>query len=526
MNSPSPARRGTRDAAVAAALLVAACTVSWLLGSAGRQAPLPAWLHLLAMLLFIGPGAFLVFESRRARAVAAMAEARLGELERQLGCDPLTGLMNRTAFNTALDSLREMPCPPGTVMVLFFDLDRFKEVNDTLGHKVGDQLLVEVSRRASQSFTDAIAFARLGGDEFAAILPTTGSAAAQVFGDGIVEAMTEPFEIDHHSINVAASVGIAIGDPMLDDVHELLRRADTAMYEAKGAARGRCHIFDDLLSGRQLQESFVRIELGKSLVEETFSLHFQPIFDARTGGINSVEALLRATAPSLQSVDTASLISVAEKSGQIIPLTEWTMNVAFSAIRSLETTPVGLNVSPIYFRQPQFVHLMIDRLLETGTPPELLTVEITEGVLIADMEAARESIARLREIGVKVYLDDFGTCYSSLSYLQHFELDALKLDKSFLRNVSDRKKATQVIKSMIDFGHSLDMRVVVEGVESDWQARLLQLLGCDLLQGYALGAPVPLDQIRGLRDRPTSPVRISGAEPAVSSGQRAVSESL
>jgi EAL domain-containing protein (putative c-di-GMP-specific phosphodiesterase class I) len=193
------------------------------------------------------------------------------------------------------------------------------------------------------------------------------------------------------------------------------------------------------------------------------------------------------------------LISIAEKSGQIIPLTDWTMDSAFAAIRAMKSTPVALNISPIYFRQPQFVHEVTDRLLATGTPPELLTIEITEGVLIADIATARESIARLREIGVKVYLDDFGTCYSSLSYLQHFELDGLKLDKSFLRNIADRKKATQVIKSMIDFGHSLDMRVVMEGVESDWQVRLLQLLGCDLLQGYVLAAPMPLDEFNRWR---------------------------
>jgi len=193
------------------------------------------------------------------------------------------------------------------------------------------------------------------------------------------------------------------------------------------------------------------------------------------------------------------VISIAEKSGQIIPLTDWTMDAAFAAIKTLETIPVALNISPIYFRQPQFIHLITDRLLATGTPPQLLTIEITEGVLIADISAAQESIARLREIGVKVYLDDFGTGYSSLSYLQHFELDALKLDKSFLRNLGDRTKATQVIKSMIDFGHSLDMQVVTEGVESAWQARLLQLLGCDLLQGYALAAPMPIDDLKTLR---------------------------
>jgi diguanylate cyclase (GGDEF)-like protein len=495
MSALSPRNSGKRGVAAIAALATILFSVAVLLASGGGGLSVPAWADSIAAVATIAAASYFALSSRRARSEAALAEAHLAELQQQLECDPLTHLMNRTAFNKALDDLRSTQSSPGLVMVLFFDLDRFKEVNDTLGHRVGDQLLVAVAKRAGNLLRESSAFARLGGDEFAAILPTSGSAAAQAFGDSIVDVMNQPFVIDDHSIIVAASVGIAIGDPMLDDGHDLLRRADAAMYEAKGASRGRCHIFDDMLSGRQLHESFVRIELSRSLADESLSLHFQPLVDARTRTISSVEALLRATAPGLQNVDTATLISIAEKSGQIIPLTDWTMDSAFAAIRSLETVPVALNISPIYFRQPQFVHLITDRLLATGTSPDLLTVEITEGVLIADMASAQESISKLREIGVKVYLDDFGTCYSSLSYLQHFELDGLKLDKSFLRNIADRKKATQVIKSMIDFGHSLDMRVVMEGVESDWQVRLLQLLGCDLLQGYVLAAPMPLAEL-------------------------------
>jgi diguanylate cyclase (GGDEF)-like protein len=387
-------------------------------------------------------------------------------------------------------------------MVLFFDLDRFKDVNDTLGHRVGDQLLIEVAERTGALLAQATAFARLGGDEFAALVPLDGSTEPQEYGDAIVDAVSAPFLIEGHGVCVAASVGIATGDVLLDDGHELLRRADAAMYAAKGAERGACRIFDERLSGRQLQESFIRAELNTSLADGSLCLHYQPLIDARTGALSSAEALLRGGSAGLQSVDTATLIAIAEKSGQIIPLTEWTMDVAFAAIRELKTTPIALNISPIYFRRPQFVHNIIDRLLASNTPPELLTIEVTEGVLISDMNAAREAISHLRNIGVKVYLDDFGTCYSSLSYLQHFELDGLKLDKTFLRNIGDQKKATRVVKAMIDFGHSLDMRVVMEGVESDWQVRLLQLLGCDLLQGYELGAPMSLKEIRAMREQP------------------------
>ena len=433
------------------------------------------------------------------------ASGRCAELQRRLECDALTGLMNRTAFNEALGDLRAAQSESGEVMVLFFDLDRFKDVNDTLGHRVGDQLLIEVARRAGSVLGEAVAFARLGGDEFAALVPLNGIVRAQHYGELIVSLVNEPFEIDHHRVSVAASVGIATGDALLDDGHELLKRADVAMYEAKGAARGRCRIYDEKLSGRQVQETFIRSELAKGLAGDGFCLHYQPLFDARTGEMSSAEALLRARSPTLANVGTATLIDIAEKSGQIIPLTEWTMEVVFAAIRELESTPVALNISPVYFRQPQFVHNIVDGLLASSTPPELLTIEVTEGVLIADMSAARDAIAQLRDIGIRVYLDDFGTCYSSMSYLQHLELDGLKLDKTFLRNLGDQKKASRIIKAMIDFGHSLDMRVVMEGVESEWQVRLLQLLNCDLLQGYQLGAPMELEKLRALRDQPASP---------------------
>jgi EAL domain-containing protein (putative c-di-GMP-specific phosphodiesterase class I) len=273
------------------------------------------------------------------------------------------------------------------------------------------------------------------------------------------------------------------------------------MYAAKGAPKGGFRVFDDALDRHEMRESSVRIELGKAMVEDMFSLHYQPLVDARTGALSSAEALLRSQAPALRDVSPAALISTAEASGQINALTDWTIETAVAAARTLETVPVAVNISPVYFRQPEFVSRLMDKLLQARVRPALLSVEITESVLIENLEVARHSLDRLREMGVKVFLDDFGTGYSSLSYLQHFELDGLKLDKSFLRSVGDRRKTSQIIRSVIDFGHSLDMRVVVEGVESDWQARLLQLLGCDLLQGYEIGMPMPLSELLAYKAR-------------------------
>ena len=464
----------------------------------------PVWLEWLPMALSaiaLFMAALAAQRARRRRAELQLAVKECEDLRVRLGRDPLTGLVNRAAFDVALDELASQADRHSTIIVLFFDLDRFKEVNDTLGHKVGDHLLVEVARRAGAVLADARAFARLGGDEFAAILDGKDGRRPEDYGRAIVEVVNEPFLIEEHRVDVAASVGIATGDSLLDDGHELLRRADVAMYEAKGSGRGGYRVFDDQLSGRQLRESSIRAELGKAMAAQAFELHYQPIVDARTGLLSSAEALLRPISSTLRDASIQKVIGVAEASGQIIPLTEWTLDTAFAAIQALESLPVAVNISPVYFRRRDFFHRICDRLVASGIHPSLLTIEVTEGVLISDIAAARQSILRLREMGVRVFLDDFGTGFSSLSYLQHFELDGLKLDKSFLREIGDRKKSTQIIRSIIDFGHGLDMKVVVEGVESEWQARLLQLLGCDYLQGYELGVPMPLADLRELAAR-------------------------
>jgi diguanylate cyclase (GGDEF)-like protein len=406
--------------------------------------------------------------------------------------DPLTQLNNRSAFHAALDNLS---IKGGVTTLLFFDLDRFKDVNDNLGHKAGDLLLCEVARRTEDVLGEATVIARLGGDEFAAIIPGGTKRQPEDHGLAVVEAISHPFFIDGNTVDVGASVGIAVGDPAIDGAHELLRRADTAMYEAKGGPRGACRVFDDVLDGRQTLESSIRVELGRSIIENELALHYQPIVDARTGALSSTEALLRWRSTQMGDVSPATLIPIAEDSGQIMELTEWTIESAFEAILAFEDLPVAVNISPVYFKHPDFVQRIFDKMLAAHIRPELLTIELTEGVLISNFDQARQSIAQLREVGVNVFLDDFGTGYSSLSYLQHFELDGLKLDKSFLRNADKKRQATQIIRAVIEFGHSLDMKVVVEGVESDWQARLLQLLGCDLLQGFEIGVPMPLESL-------------------------------
>lgn len=434
-----------------------------------------------------------MFAWKRGVRTVSHLERAASDLSAKLGKDALTGLLNRSAFQSALNGTQKND--GGLTIVLFFDLDRFKEVNDTLGHRVGDLLLIEVASRIAAVLTDESCLARLGGDEFAAILKWDLGLAPAELCQKLIAEIARPFEIEGSVVKVGTSIGVAIGDPAVIDGGELLRRADIAMYAAKADVSIKYRIFDDILDNREMKESAVRIEIGRALIEEQFELHFQPLVDARTGKIDSAEALLRAQAPALRDVPTSQLIAIAEASGQVLPLTAWTIEVALDAIHTVGNLPVAVNISPVFFRQANFVPQMVDRLLARHVKPDRLILEVTEGVLIENLDAAQHSLARLREIGVKVHLDDFGTGYSSLSYLQHFDLDGLKLDRSFLRNLGEKKRSNQIIRSMIDFGHSLDLRVIVEGVESEWQKRLLQLLGADVLQGFEIGMPMTINDL-------------------------------
>lgn len=432
----------------------------------------------------------------------------VGDLEHRLNHDLLTGHLNRSAFNAQLADYAKDHGEAGLIILIFFDLNRFKQVNDTLGHEVGDLLLIEVGRRAAEVLGKSALLARLGGDEFAAMIPWRSDEQADQCGRALVDAMNQPFRLQERTVEVSASVGLAIGDPAVHGCDELLRRADFAMYEVKGKGGGAYHIFDDLLSHRQLRENTIRIELGKSCFSDRFELHYQPIISARGGAIEKAEALLRTKASTLAGVSPALMVSVAEDSGQIVELTDWTLECALEASHQMGL-PVAVNLSPLYIRHANFTDRVIDRMLASGAHPSSLIIEVTEGVLISDIKATREAIDQLRAIGIQVYLDDFGTGYSSLSYLQNFELDGLKFDRSFVQELGRNDRSVRIIRSMIDVAHTLNMKTVIEGVESEWQARILQLQGCDFLQGYQFGVPMPLPQFLQLLDQQRQPEQAS-----------------
>ncbi|HEU4821329.1 MAG TPA: EAL domain-containing protein [Qipengyuania sp.] len=449
------------------------------------------------------------------------ARQEIATLRTDLHRDQLTGHLNRSAFTATLTDLARSDSRNTLVSLFFFDLNRFKEVNDTLGHDIGDQLLREVGRRAAEVLGERIALARLGGDEFAAIVPYRDEAATRALAAELVETIGQPFRLGERRVEVSAAVGVAIGDAAIQGGEELLHRADLAMYEAKALGRGGHHIFDDLLSHRQMRENAIRRELATACFDERFELHYQPIVNARTGMIEKAEALLRARDHSMSGIPPSLMVSVAEDSGQIVELTNWTIDTALNAASKLKV-PIAINLSPAYFRRGDFADQLIERLIEARCAPSALIVEVTEGVLIADIKLARDTIDHLRAIGIEVWLDDFGTGYSSLSYLQNFELDGIKLDRSFIQEMGRTDKATRIVRAMIDFSHSLGMKTVVEGIESEWQARILQLQGCDYLQGYELGIPMPADELAAILQRaheeiadasPTQGVRSSRSSP-------------
>lgn len=323
------------------------------------------------------------------------ARVEIDILRTDLRRDQLTGHLNRSAFTATLTELARSDSRNTLVSLFFFDLNRFKEVNDTLGHDVGDQLLNGVGQRAAEILDRRIALARLGGDEFAAIVPYHDEAATRALAAKLVEAIGLPFTLGDRRVEVSASVGVAIGDAAVHGGEELLRRADLAMYEVKGRGRSGYHIFDDLLSNRQMRESAVRKELATARFGERFELHYQPIVNARTGMIEKAEALLRARDHSMSGIPPSLMVSVAEDSGQIVALTDWTIDTALAAAEKLRV-PIAINLSPAYFRRGDFADKLIERLIEARCAPSALIVEITEGVLIADVKEARETIDHLR----------------------------------------------------------------------------------------------------------------------------------
>ena len=427
----------------------------------------------------------------------------------------LTGLPNRTLFFERLgQGIEAAAAADSQVAVLFMDLDRFKYVNDNLGHDVGDRLLQAVAQRVRHSVRNVDTVARLGGDEFTVVLSDLdGPGAAATAAHNICRMLATPFQIDGHDIFVTSSVGIAMYPHDGTDVATLVKHADSAMYRAKKTNTG--FQFYEASMEQSISEH-VRLEsdLRRALELNQLEVYYQPQSSFATGQIVAMEALVRWHHPTRGMVSPAEFIPLAEETGIIIALGDWVLRTACAQLKAwhnegLPPLRVAVNLSVRQLLQKDFSRTVEAVLADTGLAPHLLELEITESTLMENAQDTLTALHRLRSLGVRLSIDDFGTGYSSLSYLKRFPVDIIKIDRSFVRDVPQDADDAAIVTAIIALAHSLRLEVVAEGVETVAQLHFLQARHCDLLQGYHLSPAIPAAQFAALiRQHEAAAVRV------------------
>jgi diguanylate cyclase (GGDEF)-like protein/PAS domain S-box-containing protein len=419
--------------------------------------------------------------------------------------DALTGLANRLSLQGRLEqALASAKRDDKHVAVLFIDLDRFKDINDSLGHHIGDHLLIEVANRLKTRVRDTDVVARLGGDEFVVVLTNIDTSAVAMWTDKILGSLDKTYYIDNYELNVSASIGVAISPEDGDDMNTLMKHADAAMYHAKGAGRNNVQFYTRSIT----QASLERIELGhamnRALDQRQFVLHYQPLIEFASGNIISLEALVRWQHPDKGLIPPDKFIPIAEETGFIEPLGEWVLHealrqlAAWRAAGLASTLRMGINLSVHQLRMRALPETIADLLVQHQLESPDLELEITESVAMQNPQVTTEILGRLREMGIELAIDDFGTGYSSLSYLKLLPIHRLKLDRSFVRDIEHDPNDAAICSATIAMAHSLSLRVVAEGVETVAQRDFLGTLGCDILQGYLFSRPLPADALETL----------------------------
>jgi diguanylate cyclase (GGDEF)-like protein len=389
------------------------------------------------------------------------------------------------------------------VAVHLLDLDHFKNVNDTLGHPAGDKLLNLVSDRLRALVRETDTIARMGGDEFAVLqVDLAQPADATVLALRIIEAVSEPYDIDGHQVVIGTSVGIALGptDGLTPD--QLLRNADLALYRAKDDGRGTYHFFEPEMDAQMQVRRLLESDLRKALPAGEFELHYQPVIDLRSSQISTFEALIRWRHPEKGLIAPGAFIPVAEEIGFIVPLGEWVIRQACAtAARWPGQVRVSVNLSSLQFRSAGLVETIVDALAASGLPAERLELEITETILLHDSEATLSTLFQLRALGVRIAMDDFGTGYSSLSYLQSFPFDKIKIDRSFVKDIAEGVGSLNIVRAVTAMATGLGMTTTAEGVETSEQLEAVRTEGCTEIQGYLFSRPVPASEVEQLFDR-------------------------
>lgn len=426
---------------------------------------------------------------RRAAEASAAESARL---------DPLTELPNRLLLREKLDeAIARLRRNGEGCAVLLIDLDRFKPVNDTLGHPVGDALLIKVADRLRTTVRPTDTVARIGGDEF--VILQTGikdSSDAQALARRLVDLIGRTYMVDGHLLTIGASVGVALAPGDGAEADQLLKNADLALYRSKVDGRGTFRFFEPEMDARMQARRRLELDMRQALARREYQLHYQPQLSLETNSVTGCEALLRWHHPERGMVSPIDFIPLAEEIGLIVPIGEWVIR---QACRDAASWPapltVAVNVSPAQFKSERLVETILSALSTSGLPAKRLEVEITEGVLLQENERTLKTLHRLRELGVRVSMDDFGTGYSSLSYLRSFPFDKIKIDRSFVKDLSVRPDGDAIIRAIAGLGKSLGMTTVAEGVETHDQMQRIRAEGCTDVQGYLISKPVPVDQL-------------------------------
>ena len=424
------------------------------------------------------------------------------QLEYRAYYDSLTGLPNRLLFRDRLvNSLQHARRNKVALAVMYLDVDRFKLVNDGLGHTFGDSLLAEVAKRLQGSLRASDTISRIGGDEFSVLLPeVVNTEAVAGVARKVLEALQQPFRVEGHDLYVTASIGISCFPADGEDAETLLKCADAALYRAKELGRNQAQLFTASMNERYVRRLALEQHLHHAIERQQLELYYQPIYDRARRRIVSLEALLRWRDPGRGLIPPSEFIQLAEETGMIVAIGEWALRTACRQLRKwhdqgLAALRVAVNISAVQLQQRGLVDVVRGALADSGIAPQMLQLEITESAAMESFEQTMQVLRELRAMGVGIAIDDFGTGQSSLIYLKHFPIDTVKIDKEFLSEVTSDETAAAIVSYVINLAHTLQLKVVAEGVETEAQYTFLRHYACDLLQGYLFSKPLPADQI-------------------------------
>jgi len=421
--------------------------------------------------------------------------------------DDLTGLANRNQFRERINGmLAAMHKRKNHVAIHLIDLDRFKTINDTLGHPIGDKLLKEVASRLKTVIRPGDMITRFGGDEFVVLqIGTERYQDAKWLAERLARTLKDPFDIDGHRIDIGASIGIAMAPMDGVDADQLLKKADMALYAAKNGGGGDHRFFALEMEEAAQERRALELDLREALTSEQFDLYFQPLVDLRSGRVTTCEALLRWRHPRRGMVPPSIFIPIAEETGLIIPLGEWALQRAcYEAAKWPKSVKVAVNLSPVQFRDRGLALQVVSALAKSGLPAQRLELEVTERLLLEDSDGTLTVMEQLKNLGVSISLDDFGTGYSSLNYLRKFPFQKIKIDQSFIAGLGEERDAQAIIGAVAGLGASLDKTVVAEGIETEEQLKQVTMHGCHEGQGHFFGEPMPADIIQARLEASTT----------------------